>query len=89
MSAKVIPLREPKPGNFKHGASGYKKHGCKCEVCMTGIRVVWRRERDSREARFGRRASVTESRREGETPDWDSVAHLVPGHGVRKRNTNG
>jgi hypothetical protein len=88
--ATRVSGRAPKPGTFKHGATGYRKHSCRCDVCMEGVRIVWKRERDSREARTGRRTSITAARaREGDPPDWTTVAHLVPGYGVRKRNPNG
>lgn len=74
--------------NFKHGLDGYRIHKCRCPECAAAGR---RFNENNREA--GRNRRAYKERPEGETsivietpgPDWDELAHLRPGHNVRRR----
>ncbi len=49
-AAKRWP-RPPGPPTIPHGLSGYKQHGCRCEVCVAARREASRRESQRQRAR--------------------------------------
>jgi hypothetical protein len=77
--------------SFKHGLTGYRAYGCRCEVCKVAGRI---HNEDLRATGRNRRAykagDYVRPQEAVEEPavDWSEVAHLRPGHGVRRRKRN-
>lgn len=78
--------------NFKHGLTGYRAYGCRCEVCA----LAGKRFNDENRAAGRTRGKYRKSRAKNAKPDdivevtepeinWDELAHLRPGHNVRRR----
>lgn len=46
------------------------QRGCRCTTCLS----------ERRDADIARQSTVLPP------PDWEAVAHLIPGHGIKRRN---
>ena len=63
-------------GDIPHGITGYRRYKCDCEVC-----------REAGAAHNRQRSEMAvQKRRESEPAevDWEALAHLRAGHGVRR-----
>lgn len=78
--------------DFEHGLQGYRVHRCRCDVCA----VAGKRFNDENRAAGRTRGKYRKSRAKNAQPDdiveitepeidWDELAHLRPGHNVRRR----
>jgi hypothetical protein len=87
---KLKRARALEEQNFKHGLTGYRAYGCRCDVCKVAGRI---HNEDLRATGRNRRAyragdykkPVEEAVVEEPVVDWDELAHLRPGAGVRRR----
>lgn len=41
----ILPALKPRPETWKHGANCYRNHGCRCTICVTGMREKGRARR--------------------------------------------
>jgi hypothetical protein len=78
--------------NFKHGITGYRAYGCRCDECKVAGRLRNEENRAlGRNRRSYRAGDVVVERavvEEDAGVNWDEVAHLRPGHGVRRRSAS-